>query len=161
MNQPAMQIVPFDAISPAMLYAVLALRQQVFCVEQDCPYQDADFQDQHAWHVLLTESGQSGSALLAYARILPPGTVYADEASIGRVVCDPAARGQGLGRAVMQAAIDFCRKNYPQAAISLSAQSYLHDFYRNLGFENTGRFYLEDNIPHQHMRWLPETGAGR
>ncbi len=142
-------VVPFDGLSLRQLYDVLALRQEVFCVEQNCPYQDADGLDMVAWHVLLHDSK---GCLQAYARVLPPGTVYGDEASIGRVVSAPQARGAGYGWRVMQAAIELCENNWPSIAVTLSAQSYLHEFYRRLGFENTGDFYLEDDIPHQKMR---------
>ena len=152
------RILPFDALSLAELYALLALRQQVFCVEQHCPYQDSDNRDQPAWHVLLQANGHDARPLLAYARVLPPGQTHGGDASIGRVVSAPVARGRGYGLAVMQAAIDFCQQRYPEAGITLSAQSYLHDFYRQLGFENTGKFYLEDNIPHQQMRLPPVSG---
>ncbi len=155
------RILPFDDLSLAELYALLALRQQVFCVEQNCPYQDCDNRDQIAWHVLLQASGDDPSALLAYARVLPPGQTHDGDASIGRVVSAPVARGCGHGLAVMQAAIDFCQQRYPETGITLSAQSYLHDFYRQLGFENTGKFYLEDNIPHQQMRLAPLAGHRR
>ncbi len=149
---PNIRILPFDDLSLSQLYQLLALRQKVFCVEQQCPYQDVDCLDQHAWHVLLSERHPANAPLLAYARILPPGVVEKSDACIGRVVSDPAFRGQGLGKKVMHVAIDFCQKQFPAAGISLSAQSYLHDFYHSLGFSNTGEFYLEDNIPHQKMR---------
>jgi len=155
------RIVPFDALSLTDLYALLALRQQVFCVEQHCPYQDVDFLDQSAWHVLLEAPLNNTLQLAAYARVLPPGSVHERDASIGRVVSHPAARGRGFGAAVMRAAIDFCQQNYPEAGITLSAQSYLHDFYQRLGFANTGKFYLEDDIPHQQMRRPPDYGQKR
>ena len=42
----------FDHLSLEQLYALMRLRQQVFVVEQDCPYIDADNQDQAAHHLL-------------------------------------------------------------------------------------------------------------
>ena len=40
----------FNELSPNEIYEILHLRQKVFIVEQDCPYIDADFSDQEAWH---------------------------------------------------------------------------------------------------------------
>ena len=46
----------FDELSNDELYAALHLRQEVFVVEQDCPYLDADNSDQIAFHLLCYES---------------------------------------------------------------------------------------------------------
>ena len=60
----------FDTISVPELYAVTALREAVFIVEQTCPYQDADGLDAQAEHLLgLGQDGQ----LVAYLRVLGPG----------------------------------------------------------------------------------------
>ena len=146
-----MQIKSFSQLNTAELYQILKLRIDVFCVEQDCPYPDLDDLDQKAWHVFdVNDEG----AVVAYARILPPGLSYPEDASIGRVATAAQARAHGLGITLMEAAIGFCQSEYPDHAISISAQSYLHRFYRNLGFVSTGEYYLEDDIPHQHMRLI-------
>ena len=44
----------FFALTKQELYELLNLRQQVFVVEQDCAFIDADFKDQdcdHYWHI--------------------------------------------------------------------------------------------------------------
>ena len=46
----------FDKLSNSDLYAILHLRQEVFVVEQNCPYLDADNSDQNAFHLLGYES---------------------------------------------------------------------------------------------------------
>ena len=43
---------PFYKLNLDEFYASMALRQEVFVVEQDCPYLDADGKDQEAWHVM-------------------------------------------------------------------------------------------------------------
>jgi ElaA protein len=151
-------ICSFDELEAASLYAILAVRQAVFCVEQNCAYQDLDSLDQQAWHLWLAPQ-QEPCVVQAYARVLPPGLACPADASIGRVVSHPDYRGQGLGQRIMQAAINFCETRFPEAGITLSAQSYLHNFYRQLGFENTGDYYLEDDIPHQRMRRRPRKGS--
>ncbi|MEM7571477.1 MAG: GNAT family N-acetyltransferase [Bacteroidota bacterium] len=138
----------FDELSPHLLYEIIHLRNQVFVVEQECIFQDADHQDQAAIHLCgFSAAGQ----LLAYARILPRGTVYPTNPSIGRVVVDKSARGGGIGVALVRKAISECRQNFGAKPILASAQTYLLDFYRHIGFEIVGEEYLEDGIPHRKV----------
>lgn len=65
------------------LYAAMVLRQEVFSVEQNCVYLDADNKDQDATHLL--GKNQKGE-LVAYLRILPKGIAYANYPAIGRIV---------------------------------------------------------------------------
>lgn len=138
---------PFDRLSTRELYDVLALRQRVFVVEQQCVYLDADGLDPKCWHGLgTTAAGQ----LAASARIVPPGVVYAEPA-IGRVVTAPEVRRQGAGRLLMLEAIDQTKRLYPGQGIRLGAQCYLEAFYRSLGFTPVGAAYDEDGIAHVEM----------
>ena len=137
----------FHDLTPSQLYEILQLRQLVFVVEQDCPYLDCDDKDQDAYHVCLVQ----GDQLIAYTRVLGPGTSYEDYASIGRVVNHPTFRKKGYGKSIMESSITFCKELYPSIPIKISAQCYLDDFYKSLGFVPTGENYLEDGIPHQAM----------
>ena len=128
-------------------HRVLALRAEVFVVEQNCAYQDPDGKDVVSYHILM----ESGEELVAYARLLPPGVSY-PEASIGRVVSSPRVRGLGWGRALMEVAIAQTQKKFGTNEICISAQSYLLKFYQDLGFVAEGEEYLEDDIPHFKMR---------
>ena len=76
------------------LYRILRLRQEVFVLEQYCPFVDNDDWDQHGAHLWVC--GPSEKSVLGYSRILPPNTLY-KEASLGRVVVDRSARGGQLG----------------------------------------------------------------
>ena len=78
----------FDSISKEELYDVLSLRQKVFIIEQDCFYEDLDYSDQDANHLLLYEDKK----LIGYSRVFSPGVKY-DAASIGRIVTDLDYRG--------------------------------------------------------------------
>lgn len=139
---------PFDQLMPGELYAIMALRQEVFVVEQNCPYLDADGKDIEAWHLMgRDERGR----LLAYTRLLPEGVSYPGYSSIGRVVSAPAARGTGAGRLVMQRSIALCRHLFGPLPVKIGAQTYLLRFYESLGFQSTGEHYLEDGIPHTSM----------
>ena len=137
---------PFNELTPAALYAVLQLRNEVFVVEQQCVFQDADNKDQSSFHLM----GWEGDRLLAYTRLVPPGIAY-EEASIGRVVTDITARGSGIGRQLMQQSIAACRKLFGNGTIRIGAQLYLKDFYGSLGFIPTGGIYPEDGIEHIQM----------
>lgn len=142
------QICTFQELQLEELYAFMALRQEVFVVEQDCPYLDADGKDQLGWHVMLfDEKGQLG----AYTRLLPPGVSYEKYSSIGRVVSSEHVRGKGYGKAVMERSIQAIKELFPEAAIKISAQTYLLKFYNDLGFQEVGEEYLEDDIPHIGM----------
>ena len=72
----------FSALSTSELYDLMHLRQEIFIVEQDCPYLDADTKDQDCEHILLYDN----ITLVAYARIVPKGLNYKNYTAIGRVV---------------------------------------------------------------------------
>lgn len=140
--------VPFAELSALQLHDVLALRAEVFVVEQHCVFQEIDGLDPKTWHLLGT--GDDGR-LKAYARLIPPG-VKAPDALIGRVVTSPAARGGGTGRLLMTEAIARCLQLWPGHAITLHAQAHLERFYGSFGFIQAGEPYIEDGIPHIEMR---------
>ena len=136
-------------LSAQQLYSVLALRNHVFIVEQNCPYQDVDGQDLQAEnrHIMGFLDGN----LLAYARVLTP-TLESAPVVIGRVIVSEEARGLKLGYRLMEHALESCENHWPQRAIYLSAQAHLEGFYGRLGFKAVGEVYLEDNIPHIGMQ---------
>ena len=136
----------FDTISKEELYDVLSLRQRVFIIEQDCFYEDLDYSDQDANHLLLYKDNK----LIGYSRVFPPGIKY-DAASIGRIVTDSDYREKGYGRIVTQESIRFLKNNFPRSDIAISAQYRLVNFYEDLGFKKEGDVYLEDNIDHIKM----------
>ena len=139
---------PFYQLNLDEIYAIMALRQEVFVVEQNCPYLDADGSDQEAWHLMgLNKDGK----LIAYTRLLPQGVSYEKYAAIGRVVTSPSVRGQGAGKKIMKASIEWMEKLFPNQPVKISAQLYLLKFYNELGFQEIGEEYLEDDIPHIAM----------
>ena len=140
----------FDELTAAELYSIMQLRNEVFVVEQNCVYQDADDKDQASMHLC----GWDGANLVAYTRIIPQGISYT-EASIGRVVTDPAARGQGLGHTLMSQAIDTLQRLWGLQPIRIGAQAHLQDFYRQHGFVTASPVYDEDGIDHVEMRRDP------
>jgi ElaA protein len=132
------------------LYAVLAARQQVFTVEQQCAFQDADGHDLCAWHLLAWTGSAESAVLAAYLRVLDPGRKYA-EPSIGRVITVPPYRGIGLGRALMAEGLARTLQIWPGLPIRIAAQQRLESFYATLGFRTASAPYVEDGIPHVDM----------
>ena len=137
----------FEELSREQLYAILRLRQEVFVVEQNCPYLDADDKDQVSLHVIGTD--ENGN-LQSSARILPEGIAYKNYASIGRILTGPSCRGTGEGARLVAKSIEICQENF-SVPIKISAQVYAKVFYEKFGFVSVGEEYLEDDIPHIGM----------
>jgi len=81
----------FAELSSDELYAMIHLRQKVFIVEQDCPYIDADYTDQDAFHLLAYKDND----LIGYLRAFRPGIKY-DGSSLGRIVTEIKSRCLGI-----------------------------------------------------------------
>lgn len=143
------QWLSFDSLSNLQLYQMLALRSEVFVVEQDCAYQDLDGKDLKALHLV----GALDDKVLATARLLPVGVSYPDAASIGRIVVHPSLRGQDLGRKTVKLALEQYQRLWPSEALLIGAQARLTGFYEELGFVSEGEIYDEDGIDHITMRW--------
>ena len=130
-------------LDPATLYGILALRSEVFVVEQSCIYLDPDGRDLEpdARQVWI----ERDDAVVAALRMLrePDGSVR-----IGRVVTAASARGAGYASALMRHALALV----PDVDVWLGAQTYLADWYAQFGFVRDGAEYDEDGIPHLPMR---------
>jgi ElaA protein len=139
----------FEALGVRELQYIYAARQQVFAIEQQCIYLDADGCDEHAFHLAAWSAAQREP--LAYARVIDPGVKYLEDVSIGRVITTGAGRGRGIGRELMARAIAHAKAVWPEAAIRISAQTRLERFYLGFGFARVGPPYLEDGIDHTEM----------
>ena len=140
------KIKPFSKLSTEELYQILKIRQEVFIVEQTCYYLDADGYDQQAVHIWAEKEGE----ILAYSRVFEPGIKY-KEASIGRVLTNPNYRKNKLGKILIRFSINTIEARFRTQSIRISAQDYLLRFYSEFGFQDTGKKYLEDDIPHTEM----------
>ena len=136
----------FKELTTSELYEILQLRSEVFVVEQDCVYQDIDFKDQKALHVLGLKDGK----IIAYTRLFD-SKQYFDTPSIGRVIVKDTERKFGYGHDLIKASIQAIVNNYEKKIITISAQTYLQKFYESHGFKQVGEGYLEDGIPHIKM----------
>ncbi|BDT72295.1 protein ElaA [Comamonadaceae bacterium OS-4] len=94
--------------------------------------------------------GRAKTELVAYVRCFPAGVTF-DEASIGRVVTKPDARGGGLGHLLMAEAVKALEGEWDPQPIRIGAQAHLKAFYERHGFVDVGKPYIEDNIPHLEM----------
>ena len=60
----------FSELTTDELYELLRIRNDVFVVEQNCVYQDLDYDDQKSVHLWLTRDGK----VVALCRVCPAGT---------------------------------------------------------------------------------------
>jgi ElaA protein len=134
---------PLAELDPRTLYRILALRSEVFVVEQDCVYLDLDGRDLEpgARQLWVERDGD----VLATLRLLTD-----DERTmrIGRVATAKRARGSGLAGDLMRRALELCGDR----GVVLGAQAYLFEWYSGFGFVRDGDDYDEDGIPHVPMR---------
>lgn len=136
----------FNELTVEEMYKILALRNEIFIVEQECPYLDCDNKDLKSYHLFAEENGE----IVSYLRVLEKGVSY-DEISIGRVAVKKNYRGNGISREMMLKAIEFIENELFETTIKIQAQAYLINFYSSLGFKAVSEEYLEDDIPHIDM----------
>jgi len=140
----------FAELTNDELYKILQLRNEVFVVEQNCPYQDCDNKDFTSHHITAWKDGN----IVAYSRILPPGISYPGAASIGRVVTSPSARRQDLGKQLMAKSLENLYLLFGNVPVIIGAQLYLKTFYESFSFVQQGAVYFEDGIKHITMEKL-------
>lgn len=121
---------------------VMPVRTEVFVVEQGVPAEiERDAFDAVCRHAIARDAG---GRVVATGRLLPDG-------HIGRMAVRRAARGAGVGGAVLQALIaEAARRGLRE--IALAAQTHALDFYLRHGFEAVGEVFMEAGIPHRAMR---------
>jgi len=135
----------FSELSVDLLYDIIALRESVFIVEQDCPYPEADGLDRDAMHLV----GTDGDKVVAYLRYyMTDGYI-----KIGRIVNRQDYRGLGLGKLMIHMAIETIQQKHSNVPIKISAQHRLQQYYESAGFIAFGDVYDEDGIPHIGMEY--------
>ena len=73
-----------------------------------------------------------------------------DTAKIERLAVLPEARKQGIGKKLMQTALEIIERENKTKAI-VHAQSYIADLYKQLGFKTVGEEFSEAGIVHVKM----------
>lgn len=139
------QLKSFHELTLQELYDILKLRQEVFIVEQQCVYLDADGKDLYSYHVI---GKNQADEVVCYTRLIPEGISYDGYVSIGRVINASTVRGQGQGKILMMQSLGYIKQLFPDRAIKIGAQSYLKLFYESFGFIDMNEPYIEDGIPH-------------
>ena len=133
----------FTELSNRELYEILKTRQEIFIIEQNCPYMDIDDLDLDAMHIFsMNEEGRVTSCLRVFMK---------DEktAQIGRVVT--LVHGEGLGGKILHEGVKVALQHYRAEKIYLEAQTYAIGYYEKEGFRViSGEFDL-DGIPHVEM----------
>ncbi|MEX0769115.1 MAG: GNAT family N-acetyltransferase [Balneolaceae bacterium] len=136
----------FNQLNVSHLYRLLKLRQEIFIVEQNSPYQDIDELDCFSYHLL----GYNNEVLSAYLRIVPPNKKY-KEPSLGRIVVSKFLRGHGLGTELVKQGMKHTMDLYKTGKIRIQAQSHLQKFYEKIGYKTVTDTYMKDGIPHIEM----------
>lgn len=142
---------------PDDLPALLALRHDVFVLGQDVPEElERDELDAVADHaVALLDGAVVGTGRLVDGRIdddsrFVPGS-EGMVGTIGRMAVADAARGTGIGRALLDLLVArAAERGLP--AVELHAQLHARGFYERAGFVPFGEVYLEAGIEHLGMR---------
>ena len=130
---------------PQDLAAIEAIRRLVFQEEQGVdPVLDFDGQD------------ETSEQIIAYLDNQPVGTAriryFVDyTAKIERLAVLSTARGQGIGKKILEKALDVLAKNNIQEVV-IHAQEYIKGLYQQVGFQQEGEKFEEAGIPHVKMR---------
>ena len=121
-----------------------AIRARVFIEEQGVPKDlEWDGLDEGAAHfIALNEMGQP----LGTARLL-------DSGQIGRMAVVAEHRNKGIGRQLLDAAIE-CAIGRGATHVHLNAQQHAKEFYLKAGFRPTGSQMVEAGIPHLEMEMV-------
>ena len=148
---------PLGQLAALDVHQLYKLRVDVFVHEQRCPYAEIDATDADPQTVHLLAWDADTHELLGTARVFPAAPADdaalsdATGAQIGRFALAPAARGTGLGRELLQAAIDLGERMRPGKPLYLEAQAGLVDYYAGFGFTPVGELFDDEGVPHQPM----------
>jgi predicted GNAT family N-acyltransferase len=123
---------------------IKALRVQVFQIGQGvAPEIDFDGKDETAEHLLAYLDNQPvGTARITY---LAPKT-----AKIERLAVLSTARGLGIGKKLMEKAVEVAAQNDVEEVV-IHAQEYVKSLHQKVGFEQVGERFDEAGIPHVKM----------
>ena len=153
MKKYEIRIKAFNELNISELYEIVKARYEVFACEQEITCEnDFDDKDKECIHLFVIDKENRSEKVVGYCRLLPPGLSY-DDASIGRVLVLKEHRGKGLAREMMIKAINEIEKNYKVNKITLSAQCYIKELYKSVGFKEVSEQYEEAGIPHVKMRF--------
>ncbi|MCX4667836.1 GNAT family N-acetyltransferase [Streptomyces sp. NBC_01381] len=143
------------AVEPGDLEACFAVRKEVFVVEQQVPEDlEYDAYDAGAAHVIAIRADGlplGTGRLLTGAAAAAKNGGDAQVGALGRLAVTKAARGLGVGAALVRAIEDAARAR-GLAAVDLHAQTHALGFYERLGYAVYGPEFPDAGIPHRAMR---------
>lgn len=131
----------FNELNTKELYGILKLRNDIFIVEQECPYEDIDTYDLDAYHVFYKQE----DTIIAYARVFKKE----EDIILGRVIS--TRKRQGIATELLKDCIQLANEKYKANKIKIEAQVYAKSLYEKVGFKQTSKEFLEDGIPHIQM----------
>lgn len=138
----------FSELTAEELYEILKTRQEIFVVEQDCPYMDIDDLDKDALHLFTErEDGRVTSCLRVFRDKEQKDTVH-----IGRVVT--LEHGKGLGGEILHAGVAAASEDFGARRITLEAQTYAVGYYAKEGFKVVSDVFDLDGIDHVRMELI-------
>ena len=141
MHNITVTVKDFNDLSLKELYEILRVRCEVFLLEQNIVCQDLDRVDYVSRHYYIEDDGE----IIAYLR-----AYKTDEGvQIGRVLT--LKRGVGLGRRIMEYAMDDIKKNFCHKTMLLHSQTHAIGFYQKLGFNVVSDVFDEEGVPHVTM----------
>ena len=123
--------------------AALALRYEVFCVEQGVSLdEERDGRDGEALHLVVVDDG----VVVGTCRLLAEGSTV----KLGRMAVAPSHRGRGLAAELLVEADAQARELRAQR-IALAAQLSAQALYERAGYVPYGDVFLDAGIEHVMM----------
>jgi predicted GNAT family N-acyltransferase len=123
--------------------AALALRYDVFCIEQGVSLEEErDGRDDEALHLVVVDGGE----VVGTCRLLPEGA----DVKLGRMAVAASHRGRGLAAALLAEA-DAQGRALRARRIVLAAQLGAQALYDRAGYEPYGDVFLDADIEHVMM----------
>lgn len=135
--------------TPAEFDEVLAIRREVFVEEQGVPVELEmdDHQTEATYFLALDEDGNA----VATGRLRVKG----DELKFERIATLRSARGQGIGRVLMEYMQNYASEVHPHLRPFMHAQASAIAFYEKIGWVTTGPRFEEAGIEHAVMVRAP------
>ncbi len=131
------------ACSADEIEGAVALRHEVFCVEQGVPeWEELDGRDGDGIHLVAV----TGDELLGTCRLLHVGRTI----QFSRLAVRADARRRGIASALLELADDEARALHAKRLV-LHAQTYALKLYENAGYRPRGRVFVEAGIEHIAM----------
>lgn len=128
------------------LAAALALRYEVFCLEQGVPArEERDGRDHTGLHLVAVMDGE----IVATCRLVFVGQTV----QFSRLAVKRTARRRGIASALLRAT-DREARAHGSRHILLHAQTYARSLYEQAGYEPRGREFVEAGIEHIAMEKL-------